>query len=322
MSMLGIVRILVPVDFSEPSRKAIRYGLSLAGEADATVILAHVVPFAPPVPYSHPFEGRKMTESEREGILGKLGEQVGPDLRGSVQTEMVVKSGDIQDGLLEAADENDVDLIVMGTHGRRRFERWLLGSVTEGVLRRASVPVLTVSHLDPEHTIREPMPIPLERILCATDLSAGSVEAVRRAADWGRELGAEVIVLHVMPPVQWAWGAEHVRLDFEVDTDAIRKGVARRFHEAILDAIRQDPRVRTEIREGIPYEVVLQVAEDEQADLIVLTTSSRPGIDRALLGSTAERVIRGARVPVLSYPPAGAREEVKARKGTSGSILI
>jgi nucleotide-binding universal stress UspA family protein len=67
----------------------------------------------------------------------------------------------------------------------------------------------------------------------------------------------------------------------------------------------RDPRVRTEVRDGVPYEVILAVADREKADLIVLNTSTRAGIDRALLGSTAERVLRAAHVPVLSFPPAG-----------------
>jgi nucleotide-binding universal stress UspA family protein len=320
--MLGIGRILVPVDFSDPSRKAIQYGLSLAVEADAMVILAHVVPFSPALPYAHPFESRQMTESDREGITGRLRELAESEVQGSVRTELVVRSGDIQDELLGIAGEHDVDLIVMGTHGRRRFERWFLGSVTEGVLRRSAVPVLTVSHLDPGHTLGTPKPIPLRKILCATDLSEGTVGEVNRALDWGRQFSAEVIILHVLPPVRWGFGAEHVPLDIEVDTDAIREGVARRFRETIPEDVRQDPRVRTEIKEGTPYEVILEVADDEKADLIVLSTSTRPGLDRALLGSTAERVVRGAHVPVLSFPPPGTGETVKPKTKSSGSILI
>jgi len=317
--MLGIVRILVPVDFSEPSAKALRYGLSLAVESNASVVLAHVVPFAPPVPYAHPFENRKLTDSERDSLTEELAGLVDPDIRGSVETEIVVASGDIQDDLLDIAAEKDVDLIVMGTHGRRRFERWLLGSVTEGILRRSPVPVLTVSRLDAEHAIEKPKPIPLERILCATDLGGGAVDEINRAAEWGREFSADVVILHAVAPVRWAYGAENVNVGF--DEEAIREGVTRRFRETIPDSVEHDPRVRTELRDGVPYEVILQVAEEEKSDLIILNTSSRPGLDRALLGSTAERVVRGAHVPVLSFPPSGSGEDVRA-KGTSGSILI
>jgi nucleotide-binding universal stress UspA family protein len=68
---------------------------------------------------------------------------------------------------------------------------------------------------------------------------------------------------------------------------------------------RKDPRVRIELREGVPYEVILAFAASDEVDLIVLNTQSRSGIDRALLGSTAERVVRGATVPVLSIPGSG-----------------
>jgi nucleotide-binding universal stress UspA family protein len=323
--MIGIARILVPVDFSDPSRKAIRYGISLAVEADAKLILAHVVPFYPPVPYAHPFEDRKMSESQAAEIRKKLNEEKGHELEGAVETDCVVRSGDVRDELLGLADEQDVDLIVMGTHGRRRFERWLLGSVTEAVVRRSTVPVLTVSHLDVDHALEEPKPIPVRKILCATDLSSGSVEAIVRSVEWSRELSAEMIILHVVPEVEWAYGAENVPLNLEVDQHALHEGALKRLRETIPESVQKDPRVRVEVRDGVPYEVILGTADSEEADMIVLTTSSRPGLDRALLGSTAERVLRAAHVPVLSFPPAGTESGAgkdRARSSSSGATLI
>lgn len=319
--MIGIGRILVPVDFSDPSKKALGHGLSLAIETNATLILAHIVPFAPPVPYAHPYESRKLTETEAADVASELDELVDRELRGSVQTEAVVAFGDVRDELLRIAEEKDVDLIIMGTHGRRRFERWLLGSVAEGVLRHSHVPVLTVSHLDSAHSIERPQPIPLHRILCATDLSEGALNAVNRSLEWARQFSAEVTILHVVPPVNWAFGAEHVALDIEVDTEAIRRGSLKRLTEMLPAEVKEDPRVRTQLRQGTPWEVILETADESKADLIVLSTSSRPGLDRALLGSTAERVVRAAHVPVLSFPPPPAEAAPHAPK-SSGAILI
>lgn len=320
--MIGLATILVPVDFSDPSKKALQYGLSLAVEGNSRVILAHVVPFSPPVPYAYPFEHREMTQSQSEQVHQKLVEFRGSAFEGAVESEFVVRSGDVRDELVAISEEQDVDLIVMGTHGRRRFERWLLGSVTEGVVRRSHIPVLTVSHLDADHSLDEPKPIPLRKILCATDFSAGSIEAVNRSMDWSREFSAELIILHALPDVRWAYGAENVPLSMNVDMDALEAGVNRRMREVIPESIRLDPRVRTEVRRGVPYEVILGVADEEDVDLIVLNTSSRPGLDRALLGSTAERVVRAAHVPVLSFPPAQADARPEPRARSSGATLL
>ena len=319
--MLGVARILVPVDFSDPSKKAVMYGLSLAVEADAALILAHVVPFWPAAPYAYPFE-TKLSESHAEELRERLGALVDAGVQGSVETDFVIRSGDIRDELLALAGEHDVDLIVMGTHGRRRFERWLLGSVTEGVLRHSGIPVLTVSHLDPGHSIDRLVPIPLKKILCATDLSTGSVEAMNRAMEWSRRFSAELVILHVLPRVELHYGAENVPLDFGVDTKALHEGAVQKFRKTVPADIQQDPRVRTELREGVPYEVILEFADSEKVDLIVLNTSSRPGLDRALLGSTAERVVRGAHVPVLSFPPPGSGADARTKTRSSGSILL
>jgi nucleotide-binding universal stress UspA family protein len=230
--MQGIARSLVPVDFSEPSRKAVRYGLSLAVEADAALILAHVVPFAPHLPYARPFGSATLEQSDREGVVARLGEFVDGELGGAVEIECLVRSGDVQDEILEVARDRDVDLVVMGTHGRRRFERWLLGSIAEGVLRKSSVPVLTVSHLDAEHVLASPGPVPLKKILVATDLTSGD-DAVTRTMDWARELSAEVLILHVVAPLRMALSPVNAALEAQVDLDAIRRGAVERLQATV-----------------------------------------------------------------------------------------
>jgi len=285
--------------------KALRYGLSLALEMKARLTVVHVIPFSPALAYVHPVEGHAVSGKEIEGIREKLVERVAPEHREAVRAEFIVKAGDIQDELLGLIGEEKPDLVVMGTHGRRRFERWMLGSVTEHVLRRAGVPLLTVSHLGDEHLIGRPVPVPLGKLLYATDLSSESVAGLERALDLARDFSAELVILHAVQDLGWAPGSEFVPLDVESRAVQVREAAFEYLVNSVPEDARKDPRVRIELREGVPYEVILAFAASDEVDLIVLNTQSRSGIDRALLGSTAERVVRGATVPVLSIPGSG-----------------
>ena len=301
--MLGIKKILVPVDFSLPSKKALGYGLSLAVEMDAILVVAHIVQFSVPVAYAYPIETDTIQKGQAEEVKEKLRELIPAEFRNSVDTRFIVEAGEIEDQLLTIINDESVDLVVMGTHGRRRFERWLLGSTTEHILRKVSVPILTVSELDDEHEIGELKPVPMHKLLYATDLSEnGNGRGVQIALELAQTFSAELVVLHAMRGIQWAYGTEYVPLDIESDTTKLRDSLSNRLDDAVPEPSRHDPKVRTELIEGVPYETILRVADEENADMIVLNMQSKSGLERALVGSTAERVVRGAPIPVLSVP--------------------
>jgi nucleotide-binding universal stress UspA family protein len=301
--MLPIRKVLVPIDFSEPSKEAFQYGLSLAIELKAELVLGHVIPFAPAREYAYPVEGRHVTEAEIDQVRSKLESWVDAESRQFLEPRVVVKAGDVKDGVLALVSEEAPDLVVMGTHGRRRFERWFLGSVTEYILRKAVRPILTVSHLDSEHALEKPQPIPLRKLLYATDLSEVADRALEFALVLAHEFSAQLIVLHALPDLGWAYGMEYVPLDLTKEKTEAREAVFHRLVSSVPESARRDPRVRIELQEGRPAETILRFADGEDVDMIVLNTQSRSGLDRALLGSTAERVVRGAHVPVLSVPP-------------------
>ena len=157
--MIHVKKIMVPVDFSQPSKKAVNYGLSLASEFKARLVLTHIAAFDTAI-----YDKAKM----------QLLQLLPADYRDQLDFEIIVKAGDIRQELLAIVDENEIDLVVMGSRGRSYFERMLLGSVTERLLRKLHVPILTVSHLDPEKELHEPGIVPLQRIVYATDLTEGS----------------------------------------------------------------------------------------------------------------------------------------------------
>jgi nucleotide-binding universal stress UspA family protein len=148
--LIQIRHILLPTDFSPPSRNAGRYASSFAREYRAKVCLLHVVDrpgLAVSLPESGYAQSARLAEIEKEvseGLLGAL-----PDAGGDLEVDRLIRHGKAYEEILAAAREREVDLIVMGTHGRSGLSHILLGSTAERVVRSAPCPVLTVRH--PEH---------------------------------------------------------------------------------------------------------------------------------------------------------------------------
>ena len=145
--MIPIRRILVPTDFSEPAAAALQYAKTLAAEFASELHLLHVFP----EPYIYPWgaEGASLPLAElltqaEDAAKERLKELVPATdaLAARVRTETVL--GAPFDRILHYVGEHDIDLVVMGTHGRGMMGHLLLGSVTERVVRKAVVPVLTV----------------------------------------------------------------------------------------------------------------------------------------------------------------------------------
>jgi nucleotide-binding universal stress UspA family protein len=149
--MITLKTVLVPTDFSEPSAVALRYGLAFAEAFKARLHVLHAVED----PYSYPWAAEAYVNPQEilDRLLAeantRLAALVTDDQKKAHQIECVVRVGRPFVTVLDYAAEKEIDLIVMGTHGRGALAHMLLGSVAEQVVRRAPCPVLTVRH--PEH---------------------------------------------------------------------------------------------------------------------------------------------------------------------------
>jgi nucleotide-binding universal stress UspA family protein len=299
--MISFKNILVPVDFSEPSKKAVTYGLTLAGQFNANLLLVHIVPESTALMYAFP---TRLPEAEKEQY-NKAKQEIEnlapPEHAAKVNLRTIVKIGNIEEELLGIVKDEGIDLVVMGTHGRRYLGRWFIGSVTEHMLRNVPVPVLTVSHIEAEkHPIGL---VSLQRILYATDLSESASIGVRYAIELARGAGARLTVIHVVDDEdRMLWGTAWIaRLD--------RAKLLEEWRHKLDDFTERertpDIPIENVLLEGKPFRKIIEFAEAQNIDVIVLNLQSKSMVERALLGSTAERVVRLARTPVLSVPVAG-----------------
>jgi nucleotide-binding universal stress UspA family protein len=278
---------MVPVDFSDTSKNAVIYGLSLALEFDAKLILVHIAPF----------EAQAYEQAKIELLA-----LIPNEYRERLNFEIVVKAGPVRPEILAIANGGEVDLVIMGTHGRPYFERMLVGSVTERMLRKVNVPILTVSHMNPDREQHRRAPVPLQGILYATDLVAGCENGLEFSFRLARGLGAKLTVAHILHTSDSRFQGVEGAAYLPGYAGDLRACAGQRLADKIVRYSTRDVPVTTILADGVPYEEINRLAQEYSVDLIVINLQSKGRLERALLGATAERVIRTATVPVLSLP--------------------
>lgn len=303
--MIDVQRILCPIDFSDFSRRAMRHAVAVAGWYHASLTLVHVWPFVPVVAYP-PGSGvvpspPPLRADDRDRLaadLRRLAGEAGADPASTVD----VVEGETAREILRVAGAMPADLIVMGSHGRSGFERLLLGSVTEKVVRRALCPVLTVP--PPADGAEPGAPVRFTRIACAIDFSDCSTMALRYALSLAQKAGARLTLVHVIeasppgPEVEDA--APSARRGFEASLATAERRARAQLESLIRDDGRAGGPVDTVVATGKPYREILRVAGEARADLLVAGTHGRGTVDRMLFGSTAQHLVRQASCPVLT----------------------
>src|SRR5437867_2001329 len=245
--MIHIKKILFPVDFSEASKKAFNYGLSLALEFEARLVLAHIAAYDT-VAY----------EAAKERLL----QLIPAEYRDRCDFEIIVKSGEVRQELLGIVEDKEIDLVVMGSRGRSYFERMLLGSVTERMLRKLHVPILTVSHIDPEKEIHQAQPVPLRRLLYATDLSEGSETGLEFTIRFARALDAHVTVVHIVQPLDATLRGMETAGFIPDYAAEIRAQAAERLSRMVALVSDGSVPITTVIKDGVPYEAINNIAAE------------------------------------------------------------
>lgn len=291
-------RILVPTDFSDRATQALRYAVPLARQLGGKISVLHVLDW-PVVPATVGFaltDERTLAEAARRKLAELAQATVPPELL----DRALVRTGRAYHGIVEAARELRLDLIVMATQGRVGLEGVLLGSTAERVVRHAACPVLTVRSQggvrSPGLKSRSLVPR-INRILVPVDFSIRSEPAVRFAASLAQTMIARIGLLHVVQPLpvnSARYRAEIRRCDAEANREA------RRHLRALAALVPKGIRTDQLLRQDVPHRGIMDTASEWRCDLLVLATRGRTGVEYIVLGSTAERVVRHAQCPVLT----------------------
>ena len=274
--------ILYATDFSKPSTAALPYALSIARKYGSTLFVVHVVSVSP-FPHSSPTIALQAITDQAVREAKTAAKDLGPQL-GGIPHEIVLRSGDIWKEIGALVAEKRIDLVVVGTHGRTRVSKVLMGSVAEKIFRHASCPVLTVG----PNVCGEPDSIvDLHNILCPTDFSAESLAAIPYAVSLAQEDQARLYLLHVTenPSDKPSEAALTARL-----TNLVPVGTELSCQpKAYVDS-------------GSAPEQILSLAEELGVDLIVLGVKRTPRIPGGarLAMATSYKVVTEALCPVLT----------------------
>ena len=301
-------RVLVPLDFSECSLRAFHYGFALADCFGSELALVHVVPppMLPEWGYAHLARRDARLKLAGRKHLEEFVRAQGPTA--ARVKHLFVRAGEPHFQIPEAARAYDADLVVIATHGESLVPHCLLGNTAEQVVRRAPCPVWVVPGVTAADA-DQPALLPLRRILVATDFSTESRKAVRYGTALAREFGSTLHLVHVVPTLL---PADVTHLTTVWQEFELRNAARRELAKLRQTELPPELEVVTTVLDGNPFHEISKEALRVCAGLIVVSTHGHTGLRYLLLGSTAQRVVEHAAVPVLVVRERAAESNLPA----------
>lgn len=273
--MLNVRNILYCTDLSDNAAHAFGPAVLLASALGATLHALYVV----------------IPEDDDQDAQNLEGQLLPADPPSHINVTRAVRKGDSASATItQYAKENDIDLIVMGTHGRTGLGRLFVGSVAETVVRTAECAVLTVPERAPSTTT--------SHVLATVDFSDHSKPTLTHAAAITKILDARLTVVHVLQDVALPsiYGPEVA----PIVTPNLQQRSEEALDELVESVIVDNIRVSSEILLGYPAMEILRYAEQNDVGLIVMASHGLSGFEHFLIGSVTEKVVRKACCPVLT----------------------
>jgi nucleotide-binding universal stress UspA family protein len=282
-------RVLAAIDFSKPAQSAFEHALAVSKHHGAELVVIQAVP--PDQPFGwHARDRRALTATLRQRA-----EQSHVEFADRVQT------GDPAEIILLHARSLRPDVIVLGTHQRRGIERLRLGSVAERVVAKTTVPVLLVPRGRQTSTIRT-----FNHVAVAVDFGPDTNRAVEQALALASDPADRVTLLHVVsrsssgvPPHLYGYGINDSQ-------DPLMRDAQRRLQLTVPVNWQTPAAIDTRVLLGDTTTEISRAVDSIGADLLVVAVPKRGLISRALLGTTAARLLRAIRIPLLAVPPVGS----------------
>jgi nucleotide-binding universal stress UspA family protein len=287
---VGINRLVVLLDGSIFAARAIPTAKSIAAAAGAQITLLSSVKDDTPALQAQYETTRREREFYLRGVADDLNHQ-------GFSVDYAIRPGHISDAAQQFISEDGIDLVVTTTRGKSGTQHWIRGGVSRKLLQKICIPVVLVHDTDEENGA-----VPkIDRILVALDGSINSERVLPYARVLAKAYESELILMTVpaVPEVKNYRAAaevvETIRAKAEVDM--------RKFLEAVARTLREDGiNVRIIVTGSIPAQTIVQVSEEEDTDMIMLTSRGRGGMDLVMLGSVAQRVVQFTPDPIFMIP--------------------
>ncbi len=298
MSLFVHKRILVATDFSEYSKVALDLCLGASKCMKTKLYVLHTIEKFPH-DYVHLLSSTthsNMKQKLEEEAMGKIKAMLPKELLESENIVPIVRFGKPFLEIIKIAKEKDVDLMVIGTHGRAGVDRVILGSVAERVVRKAGCSVMVV---------RSKKYVGFKRIIVPIDFSDCSRKALEHATATARAHNSKLTILHVyeesfIEPYVRAANSEEEAEEIIKEIEQVNESKYDEFLNTIdLSGVEYEKL----LKKGIPETEIVAIAMEQQANLIVMGTHGRSGIKHILVGSTAEEVVRNVPCDIIVVKP-------------------
>jgi len=281
--------ILFLTDFSPASAGALAYSLAFARHFKARLFPAHVMdPVMPESGVVPSEQAVKDEEGQKQRQLSRLVEYNG------ISFQPLLSRCEFEVAMAHWISEHGIDLVVVGTHGRKAVQRFLLGSTSEVVLHNATCPVLTIG---PRVDVPRIFSLTLDNILFASELATQSRHAIEYAVALAGERDAQLTLLHVLPEESRNYPDRTRVLRFAIDE----------MQRLLPPNGSSCCKTKLAVEAGDPAERIVQHARDERSDLIVLGLAGSADFNSKSSSGVTHRVIGAAPCPVLSVPAAMQR---------------
>lgn len=319
-------KIMCAVDFSDSTRDILAYGVALCKEFNAKLYLVHIVD---DVTTSFVDSGividdemlQRQHTSKAQELLKNLAEEV------KIDHEVVISKGNSANGIQQLALKKEIDIVITASHGKSGFERLLIGSVTEKLIKILPCPLLVVRTNGHDFISQDTYEVKLKKILVGCDFSADSKLAFDYGLSLAQEFEADLYLAHVVKPTEHVdlKPADYINVlpgDYLVwgtsDYHEIQKKVTEENRDKInILRSRLEKQLQLMVPEecqiwctphatllfGEPYRELIKYAREYEIDMIVLGVRGHTLLEQLMVGSTTDRVIREAPCPVLAVRP-------------------
>ena len=285
-------KILVPLDGSEIAEKALPFVKSIAKLKNSNVIL-----FAVSLTVFVDRRDRLFT-SYLEVTAKELNKQ-------GIKTSIAISYGDVAREIVNYANNNKIDLIVMATHGYSRAKQWMFGSITQKVLYGTKIPVLLIKSKAPDVSVE------FNRILLPLDGSPFSESTFPYAVGLAKNTKKEVLLLHICePPIVPSYGSRPISRSWEKHRDDMWKeteGLATNYLKKTMAALKKKGlKVKSRVIKAQSAEVakaIIQISKEENIDLIIMAARGRSGVSSWVYGSIANKIVDEFSKPILLIRP-------------------
>jgi len=295
---VSLKNILLATDFSNVSEKAFAYAVGVARRHNSRLHIVHVYPETTALLVPQLAEDRQNEDSRKQ--MNLISNR--PELK-DVQHLLTLRTGPVCAALCDVARRENIDLLVLGTHGRSEIKKFVLGSVAEEMVRVAPCPVITVG---PSTTDASPAAGEFRRILFATDFGRASARAVQYAAFFAKESGAKLTLVHVMPPAPlpvsdsaWSLTDEKTMKDWRANQVSVTE---KKMEKLLPSDAATGFEVEYMVTFDLLYAGILEAAKQKQPDLIVMGADPTlsPKVAAHMPGTVVHQIMCHAACPVLT----------------------